>query len=78
MGNMENEFRLNQGKDGLILRYMIIAIHPKLEERMLELGRDENALAIQIAIDDSFDSYGGGDFGGGGGGGRRGGRRDDK
>jgi len=40
---IREDFRINEN----ILRFLIIRHHPKMEEALLALGRDEHALAIQ-------------------------------
>lgn len=40
---IREDFRINEN----ILRFLIIRHHPKLEEALLALGREEHALAIQ-------------------------------
>jgi small subunit ribosomal protein S6 len=36
----------------MILRSLVLKVHPKLVETMLALARDENALALQVASDE--------------------------
>jgi len=40
---IREDFRINED----ILRFLIVRHHPKMEEALLALGRDEHALAIQ-------------------------------
>jgi small subunit ribosomal protein S6 len=70
--NIERDVALNE----TILRSLVIKIEPKHVETMLAIGRDEHALALQVAPDmaDDYDGYDG--MRGGGGGGRR--RRDEE
>jgi small subunit ribosomal protein S6 len=67
---MEPDFAICE----LVIRKMVYKIEAKWVETMLTVAKDERALALQIATDDSLDAG----FGGGGGGDRgdRGGRRD--
>ncbi|MCC6416741.1 MAG: 30S ribosomal protein S6 [Gemmataceae bacterium] len=74
LANMKRDFALNE----MILRHLIVKIHPKLVDTMLALAKDEHALALQMIHDDGTDDmHGGGGRGEGGGGYRRGGRRHD-
>jgi small subunit ribosomal protein S6 len=63
--NIERDVALNE----TILRSLVIKIEPKHVETMLAIGRDEHALALQVAPD------GGDDFGSDGFDGGRGPRR---
>jgi small subunit ribosomal protein S6 len=45
---IEHEVKLNE----TVLRHQVIKIHPKLEETMLTLAKDERALALQAAAED--------------------------
>jgi small subunit ribosomal protein S6 len=80
LSNLKRDFALNE----MILRHMILKIHPKMVDTMLTLAKDEHALALQMIRDDSTDEGGG--FGGrgdggprrGGGGGRRHSEGEDK
>jgi small subunit ribosomal protein S6 len=63
--NIERDVALNE----TILRSLVIKIEPKHVETMLAIGRDEHALALQVAPD------GGDDFGSDGFDGSRGPRR---
>jgi small subunit ribosomal protein S6 len=66
---LDQDFGLNE----MILRALVLRIDPKLVDIMLQLARDEHAVALQTAHDS------GDDEGGGGGddeGHRRGGRRE--
>jgi small subunit ribosomal protein S6 len=63
---IEHDFALNE----MILRSLILAIDPKLEEVMLALARDEHAMALQTVTNEG-DELEGGDEGG-----HRRGRRD--
>jgi small subunit ribosomal protein S6 len=72
--NIERDVSLNE----TILRSLVIKIEPKHVETMLAIGRDEHALALQVAPD-AGDDYGDGyDSRGGGGGPRRGRREEEK
>lgn len=57
---IEHDFHLNES----IMRHMILKIEPKWAEKMLELAKDEHALALQAVVEDPNDDFG--DFGGGG------------
>ena len=67
--NLERDFALNE----MILRTLILHVDPKLEEVMLEVGRDEHALALQTVHEPP--EGGEGEPAEGPEGGRRGGRR---
>jgi small subunit ribosomal protein S6 len=83
LANLKRDFALNE----MVLRHLIIKIHPKLVDTMLTLAQDEHALALQMIRDDSTDEAGhggrdggprherGGERGGGDRGGERGGER---
>lgn len=45
---IEHDVKLNEA----VLRSLVIKIHPKLEETMLTLARDERALALQAAAEE--------------------------
>jgi ribosomal protein S6 len=60
---------------GPILRYMTTKIEAKWVEPLLAVARDERAMALQTATDDSLDGSGGGRDGGDEGGYGRRGRR---
>lgn len=62
---IEHDLFLNEA----VLRFMVQKIHPKMEETMLALYRDEHALALQMAHDDGSDDFE--NMGGGGRGDRR-------
>lgn len=53
--NIENDVSLNES----ILRSIVLKIDPKMVETMLALARDEHALALQVASDDSVDGIDG-------------------
>ncbi|MCI0463093.1 MAG: 30S ribosomal protein S6 [Gemmataceae bacterium] len=86
LANLKRDFALNE----MILRHMILKIHPKMVDTMLTLAKDEHALALQMIRDDSADEGGYGGHGGRGegrgdgghrrhgGGGRRHGDGEDK
>jgi small subunit ribosomal protein S6 len=57
--NLEHDFALNE----MILRTLILRIEPKLVDIMLQLARDEHAVALQTATDVGADEEGGGDDG---------------
>ncbi len=65
---LEHDFQLNE----MILRTLILRIEPKLVDIMLQLARDEHAVALQTATDVGTDDDGRDD------GPRRGGRRHDR
>jgi small subunit ribosomal protein S6 len=65
--NIERDFALSE----LIVRSLILAIDPKLEEVMLALARDEHAMALQTVTNEGDEGDGGDD------GYRRGRRGDD-
>lgn len=67
---IEHDFKLNEN----ILRLMVLKIDPKLVDTMLAVARDEHALALQAAVSEPADDFGGG---GGGDGPRRPRRRDE-
>ncbi len=53
MQELENDFRINES----ILRHLVIYIEPKLEEAMLAVARDEQALALHaMSNDDTLDA----------------------
>jgi small subunit ribosomal protein S6 len=47
----------------LILRQMVLKIHPKLVDTMLQLARDEHALALHSMTDEPMEGGEGGDHG---------------
>jgi small subunit ribosomal protein S6 len=47
--NIERDLDLNE----TVLRSMVLKVDPKLEETMLAVARDEHALALQVASDES-------------------------
>ncbi|MCS6853018.1 MAG: 30S ribosomal protein S6 [Gemmataceae bacterium] len=55
--DIESDFKLNE----TILRTLILRVHPKLEETMLALARDENALALQAATAEASENGEGGE-----------------
>ena len=69
--NLERDLALNE----MVLRCLILHIEPKLEEVMLEVGRDEHALALQSVHEPAEGEGETGREGGGEEGPRRGGRR---
>jgi small subunit ribosomal protein S6 len=52
---IEHDVKLNE----TVIRLLVIKIHPKLEETMLTLARDERALALQAAAEDVEGEEGG-------------------
>lgn len=48
LSEIEHDVKLNE----TVLRNLVIKIHPKLEETMLTLARDERALALQAAAEE--------------------------
>jgi small subunit ribosomal protein S6 len=48
LAEIEHDVKLNE----TVLRHLVIRIHPKLEETMLTLARDERALALQAAAEE--------------------------
>jgi small subunit ribosomal protein S6 len=53
---MEQDYALNE----TILRMLVLNIEPKWVDPMLAVAKDEHALALQTAIDDSSSDMGGG------------------
>ena len=56
LATIERDFALNE----TILRTLILRIDPKLVEKMLELGRDEHAVALQTVNEPPGDEEGNG------------------
>ena len=56
MADIEADFKLHEP----ILRMMTIYIEPKWQDKMLEVAKDEHALALQVAREDvaDIDDYG--------------------
>lgn len=56
---LERDFQLSE----LVLRHLIIRVEPKLEEAMIELAKNEHALALQTVTDPGPDDDLGGSLG---------------
>jgi len=53
---LERDFQLSE----LIVRYMVIRVEPKLEQAVIELVKNEHALALQTVTERGRDDEGGG------------------
>ena len=69
--NLERDLALNE----MVLRYLVINVNPKLVDIMLQVAKDEHALALQSVQAEPGGGEGNGEAGGEGEGRRRGGRR---
>jgi small subunit ribosomal protein S6 len=52
--NLERDLQLNE----LVLRYLILYVDPTMVDRMLELARDEHAMALQSVTESSAEGNG--------------------